>query len=800
MRQTQLSSAVLILLPFHSWQAFSTQVVAADCQEETLEPLYEVGLLQTSFIAHGQDDARSFASLLSSVVQQVHSSNAAVSSPHKAEVPTPAQVSTMEVRNVTVVRQSSAEDLTSLFCSLIANTACVLVCFGTFSMLRLKYKSIFQPFAEVEPAQEGNLEAPKGFLSWLKAATKLSIDNFALWCGLDHALFIAFLQFGLKLILVICVPQVVILMPVYLLAGGGNAGSDKLGLLGIANVAQNSWTLWMVVGAVWWVVAISRFMIFREMRLFLPRRTEWLKELPYPRCCTVLLEDLPESYRKASALRNFLNAKVFEGDVVERVNIVKDTSDLRPLVMELEDLRLQLERQATSERQASYKVNTQVFARMREAEGKVVNLRQIINGSEELNTSSAFVTFKRRTETNGALQIVKGSGVVHIELAPDPEDIIWPDLMVDPNAQAFRHFIGYMSIAGLFVGFLPLVILIITRTRLATVGQQLPFLAALAVSHPYFGYAWDGLVTSLALTTAVGFLPTLLVVIFSSCFVLKAQGYLQHKLQLWLFAFQVVFVLLLPAVGNSLIETLTSLFQDPFQVFNLLGTSELQTNFFLLYFPLQWSSVASDLTRYMVFTKFIFYRRLYGANRAKDLSEPESQDHSGLGARIARTTLVLVTTLVLCTISPLITIVGIIYFGISRIVYGWLFAFAEKRKPDLGGEFFVTALRQTLYCLFIYITVMTGILFQTTSSRIPALLALLSALFLLHSCYKFEHEFPWEHPEVFESWDIPPGPSQGDYLQPELQDDAAQEQQPEEHPDVLSETIKGFKTRMGTCA
>lgn len=60
---------------------------------------------------------------------------------------------------------------------------------------------------------------------------------------------------------------------------------------------------------------------------------------------------------------------------------------------------------------------------------------------------------------------------------------------------------------------------------------------------------------SLALQLFISLVPTFFVYIFLFCFILKAQACLQHRFLNWYFWFQVVSVLLVKAVGSSIIQT-----------------------------------------------------------------------------------------------------------------------------------------------------------------------------------------------------------------------------------------------------
>merc|ERR1719183_1638905 len=104
--------------------------------------------------------------------------------------------------------------------------------------------------------------------------------------------------------------------------------------------------------------------------------------------------------------------------------------------------------------------------------------------------------------------------------------------------------------------------------------------------------------------------------------------------------------------------------------------------------------------------KFMACSAVCEAPRAKELSEPEDQDYYGMGGRSARFTLNMVIALVYCSLTPLIVPLTILNFAICRLVYSYLFAFAETRKPDMGGVFFVTQLEHVQHGLLLYVVLM----------------------------------------------------------------------------------------------
>jgi hypothetical protein len=73
-----------------------------------------------------------------------------------------------------------------------------------------------------------------------------------------------------------------------------------------------------------------------------------------------------------------------------------------------------------------------------------------------------------------------------------------------------------------------------------------------------------------------------------------------------------------------------------------------------------------------------------------------------------------------------------------------LFAFAETRKPDLGGPFFVEMVKNLFVGCIIYIFMMAGVLYSRASTGEPATIAALALIFVAWRYYRFTVEFVWE--------------------------------------------------------
>jgi len=649
-----------------------------------------------------------------------------------------------------------------LFSSLSTNAAVIGGCLLFFSIIRWYIPSIYSYRAS---------ESERRSINWVYYSLRLSVDEVTERAGLDHGMLIEFTQLAMKTLFVIGVPAIGVLSTLDFYLGGNAAGEDRLSRIGMNNVVEGSEVCWAHAFFVWYVVVVTQTMIFRSQSQFIPRRFKWLKEMPKLQATTVLVQNIPEDKRSETELRKYFDVFVFGHRVVKDLLFVKDTSQLAPMAKERDRLEVALHRTHIGRKHAGTLV-----AQKADLERQISKLAKQVDDLEEYNSDSAFVTFFHRREATIALKLLSPDDeeLLEVTAAPDPSDVIWPDLLANEHVAMCKEILGYLMIAGLFFAFLPVVAAISAFTSIEGLKASVPIVADFVMKYPDLATTWNGFMSSIALTLVMGFIPTFLVLIFQNCFILKAEANMQHRIQQWYFYFLLVFVLLVTAVGTSLIGTTEELIRAPMSVFTLLAQSmPSSTHFYMNYFAVQWATHAMNATRYINLLKFIFMTCIYGTVQAREYSEPEDQDYYGMGSRSSRFTLLFVISLVFCTIAPIMTVFGFINFALCRLVYGYLFTYAESKKPDLGGFFWYTQLRHIQQSLFIYIALMTGVLMQKGSTVIPGCIAASSYAFMFYTYQRFKL-FRWENLEFEDvkeydsnTWDLRK-PSRSSYKQPEL--------------------------------
>jgi hypothetical protein len=642
------------------------------------------------------------------------------------------------------------EDIYAFISATIANIIMVIICVCIFSYLRLKYPIVYSHNVTI-----GQSPPPPddSFFGWYRASLDATTEDHIKCIGLDNAKNLKFSVFCTRVMWTCGVPMFCICGTLNLFFGGFAAGKDYMSYFSFGNVEDGSWLYWVHMVAIWGVLVTLQTNIFVEMRNFMDHRFKWLRNMPAVRANCVLVEGIPEEYRSGDKLKAYFEI-VFPGKV-KTAYIAKNTDQLTSYIdaYKAADAALAEANQKWEAAGSTQETRPMCFqltkggnvdaiefwqAKKEEAEPALKEEKdRILKESAEtvggVNCSTGFVTFSDRLDAEMALRLDYTYDATQWMLScpPEPDDMIWKDLTLDETKQQGKSLLGYALVAGLYFAYLPLVIGITNVAKVMDLGPLQSI--------------WEGLAPTMGLQIMVAFLPTLLVLIFNNFFILKAAAFAQHKIQVWYFAFQVVFVILAAAVGQDCMTFTRTLFTEPTAIFGVLATTmPYSTHFFMNFMTIQWATHAMVLMRYVILSKFKLFSQLFDEAKAKQMAEPEDQDYFGIGSRMARWCITMCVCIVYGTLCPPMNILGLLTFKLMRAFYGYLIPFAETRKPDLGGVFFVTALRQLFTAQYIYVTLMAGVLWYRAASSIPGSVVSLGIVYTYFGAKKFDTSLQWE--------------------------------------------------------
>jgi hypothetical protein len=700
---------------------------------------------------------------------------------------------------------NSAGDLTDF----LETSAMYLILIGVmlvgFSYVRRRYPLVYCKNVHEDFALGSIPVPPDSFWGWVSATQNIDLEVVADNVGLDRAMLLRFCDLGMTIMAWIGVPMICIGGTCNFLFGGSAADGDNMSLLSFGNIQYGNWLYYPYSVVVWLVCVLVHKKICAAQAEFLKLRFKWLREMDRVRANTVLVEGIPEEYQRDDLLHEFFG-RMFSGESVKDAHCVKDSGELLERWNRRAQLRVLL-REAEAKWEMSGKGpddrpqhsqsaiglsmvgGTKVDSidayktELDEIEGKIKDEREKLEEDSKtaggVNLSTGFVTFTDRScaEIALAVNISEDRNVWVVENPPSPVDIMWADLKQDPNARFGRETIGFALVVGLYMAYLPLVIVITNAADLVDMGA--------------LDSLWSTVAPTMGLQVMVAFLPTFLRMIFANFFTLKANAWTQYKIQTWYFWFNVVFVIMIAAVGTDFFDFADALLTSPFSVFSLLGDSlPYATHYYCNYIVLNWFTHTLNLTRYVQYSKFKGFSALYPEEEAATMCEPEDQDYYGIGSRSARFTTMLFIGIVYGTMSPPVNLLTYVNFYVCRTVYGYTMVFAETKKADLGGVFWATQLAHLYVGLMIYVVCMTGVFYCRVHPEAPivpgyeeleqadleisppVIVSALAIPYVLWARRKFEEAYNWERlpfSEVFQHKDEGSKKREigGNYTQPE---------------------------------
>eukprot|EP00933_Yihiella_yeosuensis_P028159 TRINITY_DN21964_c0_g1_i1.p1 TRINITY_DN21964_c0_g1~~TRINITY_DN21964_c0_g1_i1.p1 ORF type:complete len:780 (+),score=109.58 TRINITY_DN21964_c0_g1_i1:106-2445(+) len=698
------------------------------------------------------------------------------------------------IAELTGVNTNSSGDLKAFLSGLLWNVITCTGCMIAFSILRLRYPLMFAYNVVKGTAP---LTPSSSFYGWFTGSLAVVPEKIVGNVGLDNALMLVFCNLCIRILTLIGLPMLFVMGPMHFFFGGDVAhkAGDNLSRISMGNVkTYHPWMYYLHALVVCCVCFTLKSEVWKAQEKFLQLRFDWLKNLPSLQSRTVLVQGIPEDHRSDAKVLSFFCRAFKSESVVQDAFVVKHLDQLENLaaardLAEMSKRKAELEfkkhgirptvangiiSQAVGLVQGSNdgpldaidfycKEIEKCQSLISEERARVKKEAEEVSG---INSQSAFVTFKTRRDAEVAKELDYTPDVDEweVQVAPESSTIIWEGLRRNENLACVERVIAYACTAGLYIGFMPICLAITNIAYQIRLGPLQPL--------------WASLAPTIGLTTFLSFLPTVILGIFRTFFPMPARGFAQHKLQIWYFWFQVFFVILVTAVGSNVVEFIRVVSEHPTEMFSLLAVKlPSATHFYMNYLVIQWSAKCLMILRYSNLVKFFGFKALYSEDEAREMAEPEDQDYYGMGSRCARWTIEMLIGIIFSTLSPGIAILALTNFALTRIIFGYLIPFAETKKPDLGGVFWVTMLKHLLKGAVIYCVLMTGVLLKRAPNVIPGVISVCAMIYVIRAVLHFEDHFRWEKlpfVEIMNDEDMNSAPRSEDdtdtYEQPELRE------------------------------
>lgn len=680
------------------------------------------------------------------------------------------------------VTTNSGKDGAPVLSALCTNMFLILTALVVFFYLCRKFPEIYRTrmLDHTCPASSMQEQEPSGEISWWKnlVSTEMSwwksvyaipSSEAEQFCGLDGALMLDFLDLVKGIFLRMAVILTVVLVPTHWFSPdpeGVDPNRDWLAKTSILNVKRFSDWYWVHVVFTWIVVTRTMSGVYEAQKTFTGRRQKWLKERPWPQAMTILVQNIPTEYCTDEALTNYF-LSLFPHEEGLKAMVVKRTDKLRRLIAQradLDDDRMKLEAQRKQD-EAAGKPQVAPSAKPKEGESihpsKVDELVKITTTMEHLTqdierergwvilraadksvrSNSGFVTFTTRRSVYVAERLPYTINAFEFQTqhAPDPADVLYPQLAVRRKTQDRNWLVGVVLMCVLFITWLPITFLISSMTTLPVLREHIYLVDMICTWSPALQNFLQGFLGTAALHLIMSCIPMILGYIVMGFFSAESGAMVQTFILYWYFTFLVIFVVLVTTLSKCIIEFLG----NPLRLIDILAITLPQaSDFYINYVVIGCFTVSLELLR----IPNLFYYHLYHAWLGRELAMQRSRDEDpidyGMGARMSKISILVVVGLVFCTINPFVCVVVWIFLMVARTSYGYLLLWVETKKPDLGGELFVMALQQIIVGLFFYAMLMTGLLSLRAGKLKGLAVAPLIPLVALNFIY-FRTGFTW---------------------------------------------------------
>ncbi|XP_057807817.1 CSC1-like protein At3g54510 [Salvia miltiorrhiza] len=436
--------------------------------------------------------------------------------------------------------------------------------------------------------------------AWIRVALSITEDEILDTCGLDVLIFIRLFKFGINFFLVCSLVGLFVLVPLNYIAGDGEqpGHSHSMDAFTITNISKGSDWLWVHCSCLYFVSSYGLYLLYKEYEDILVKRIQQLHLMRHePNQFTVLVREIPycdEHKAHDCAVDHFFSK--YHPHSYQSYQILYDGRELDKLLNQAKSIRGKIEKlrhrsankkQSTDFLESEALRNDAEMERLKEQLREIGHKIQFIQSKEQLQAKElpvAFVTFKSRWGAALAAQSQQMSDplIWVTEMAPEPRDVLWKNLVIPFRYMPLYKFGVYVSVTVLTIFFAVPVTAVQGIAKFERLKKWFP--PAMAVQLiPGLSSFVTGYLPSAILNGFVYIVP------FAIIEMAKIAGYISRsrkdiKACNMVFYFLVGNVFFLSLLSGSLIDQIGEYFSNPKDFPGRLATAATaQADFFMTY-------------------------------------------------------------------------------------------------------------------------------------------------------------------------------------------------------------------------
>lgn len=332
-------------------------------------------------------------------------------------------------------------------------------------------------------------------------------------------------------------------------------------------------------------------------------------------------------------------------------------------------------------------------------------------------SDKAFVVMQTFTAATIAIQSMHSSrpGSMQVSTAPEPRDILWPNIYISKGATRTRSYIGevvVLLIITFYVVPIALVSLLVSESALVSSS---PRLEQLDQASAFFSSS-IAMVQPLCIVGIQQLLPPLFMAIG------RAEGLVSFsEVQMRAFSryflFQVLNVFLVTTIAGSIFDTIAIIVENPEGAFEMLGNSlPRMSSFFITFVTIKtFLGLGLELVRTMslvqaTFRYLLFPNATLRTQRTVLLGMRAIDDPGWFPFHkiLAQDMLVVVVSIVFAVVAPLVLLPCALFCTFSRIMWTHHHLYVYESVFESGGMFWPKIFRRFVFGLIIAQMTITG--------------------------------------------------------------------------------------------
>lgn len=590
-----------------------------------------------------------------------------------------------------------------------------------FCILRTRVPDVFQlrsllntwkPCEDYNGSRVGVTEPrpSSSFFGWVRPVFFTSEEEVLRKVGFDAAIFLRTIRTSFFMMLIIGIVGAIFLMPIYATKGYSAQGlpdddinyQTGLRIVSLSNVIESNPRTWATVIFEFFVAAVVVYSLMMDYHHYAKLRRRY-RVLETPTNYSLVVYDIPEEERTKQKIRSRFEQMV-PGQVAS-VTVIKDPK----LAL---NLQKKLDAAVNKREAAEYtRAVKGVEPTTRGPYGALLCCKtkhnavnywateqdELANQVYDLGintppTPSAIVVLSNKRAASLLIQTNTVSSALywHVERAPEPSAINWSAFNV-PGYQAELRSIAVACFVFFFTLFWTIpAAFIVGLFSLSNLAKTRGFewTSKITSISPYFTGLIEGLLPPVLMSVIISLIPTFFRLAVSQERI-ASRSVIEVKTRNYFYMFTLYGTFFILVVGAAFFQDLKKLSNDYSQIIGLLalnvpGFGVFFATFILLQclipFPLMLSCIVRIIVRFILLKLAKTERQQRKARMTGCLFQFFRYSGSAM--------LILFLGITYSSLSPLVPVCAIAYFGLAYITFRYLLLFSSYQEWDGGGDLF----------------------------------------------------------------------------------------------------------------